>query len=177
VTDDLREFVRFRYGDLLRTAYLLTGSSHAAEDLVQTALLGAMRRWEQIEDPMAYLRRAMVNHRVSIWRRIGSREVITAALPDSVTRRMARPDDSATVAQRDELLTALGTLPARMRAVLVLRYWEDISEAETAEILGCSVGTVKSHASRGLVRLRAVLESGTARHSGRVAPQIAGGHS
>jgi RNA polymerase sigma-70 factor (sigma-E family) len=177
VTEDFREFVRFRYGDLLRTAFLLTGSSHAAEDLVQTALLGAMRRWERIEDPMAYLRRAMVNQRVSVWRRISSREVVTAVLPDSVARRMAQPDDSTTVAQRDELLTALGTLPARMRAVLVLRYWEDISEAETAEILSCSVGTVKSQASRGLVRLRTVLEAGTARRSGPVAPQIAGGHS
>lgn len=154
---DLREFVRVHYSHLLRTAFLLTGSSHAAEDLLQTALLGAMRRWDRIDDPVAYLRRAMVNRRVSLWRRVGSREVLTAALPEPVGRARLAPDHARDVAQRDALLTALGRLPARMRAVLVLRYWEDLSEAETAVILGCSPGTVKSQASRGLARLRTAL--------------------
>jgi RNA polymerase sigma-70 factor (sigma-E family) len=147
-----QEFVEIRYTQLLRTAYLLTGSRDAAEDLVQAALFTTMRRWGTVTDPMAYVRRAMVNHRTSVWRRIGSRELLTNTPPERST-----PDGAAGRAERDELLTALGTLPMRMRAVLVLRYWEDLSEADTAAMLGCSVGTVKSQASRGLSRLRDVL--------------------
>jgi RNA polymerase sigma-70 factor (sigma-E family) len=150
-----REFVEVRYTDLLRTAYLLTGTRDAAEDLVQSALLTTMRHWRAVADPMAYVRRAMVNQRTSLWRRIGSRELLTDAPPDRST-----PDGTAGRADRDELLTALGRLPARMRAVLVLRYWEDMSEEDTAQMLGCSVGTVKSQASRGLSRLRDVLGPG-----------------
>jgi RNA polymerase sigma-70 factor (sigma-E family) len=147
-----QEFVSIRYGDLLRTAYLLSGSREAAEDLVQTALLTTMRHWRGVTDPMAYVRRAMVNHRTSLWRRMSSRELLTDAPPDRST-----PDGTVSRAERDELLTALGRLPVRMRAVLVLRYWEDLTEVETARVLGCSVGTVKSQASRGLGRLREVL--------------------
>ena len=150
--DNFREFVQTRYTDLLRTAYLLTGARHAAEDLVQNALLRAYGKWSTIEDPMPYLRRSMVNQRTSVWRRLGSRELLSGILPDR-----GDPDSSEGFAQRDELLRALAKLPARMRAVLVLRYWEDLSEAETAAILECSIGTVKSQASRGLDRLRAVL--------------------
>ncbi len=150
VTDDgFRQFVELRYRDLLRTAYLLTGTTHAAEDLVQTALLNALRHWKHIDDPMAYVRRAMVNQRNNLWRRLTSRELITEVLPERST-----PDSSAGVAQRAELLAALRKLPRKMRAVLVLRYWEDLSEAETAALLGCSVGSVKAQASRGLARLR-----------------------
>ena len=94
----------------------------------------------------------MVNHRTSLWRRMGSRELLTPVPPDR-----AAPDGAAGQAERDELLAALGRLPVRMRTVLVLRYWEDLSEVETARILGCSVGSVKSQASRGLTRLREVL--------------------
>jgi len=173
VADDFRDFVRIRYGDLLRTAYLLTGSSHAAEDLVQSALLRSMRRWEHIDEPMAYLRRAMVNQQVNLWRRISSHEVLSAVLPEG--RTAVRPDQTEAVAQRDELLKALGKLPVRMRAVLVLRYWEDLSETETAQILGCAPGTIKSQASRGLARLRTVLEeSGTQRRPGPVTPWMVG---
>jgi RNA polymerase sigma-70 factor (sigma-E family) len=150
--DGFREFVELRYTELLRTAFLLTGRVEAAEDLVQTALLSVMRRWDQIAEPMPYLRRIMVNQRTSLWRRIGSRELLVGVLPER-----PRPDGASAVAERDELVSALGKLPPRMRAVLVLRYWEDLSEAETAQILGTSVGTVKSQASRGLARLRDVL--------------------
>jgi RNA polymerase sigma-70 factor (sigma-E family) len=160
-----QEFVEVRYTDLLRTAYLLTGSRDAAEDLVQAALVTTMRHWRAVADPMAYVRRAMVNHRTSLWRRIGSRELLTDAPPDRTT-----PDGTSVRAERDELLTALGQLPARMRAVLVLRYWEDMSEEETAQVLGCSVGTVKSQASRGLGRLRDVLHPGPAERAPAVAP-------
>jgi RNA polymerase sigma-70 factor (sigma-E family) len=149
---ELAQFVEVRYADLLRTAYLLTGSPDAAEDLVQTCLLKAMARWEQIADPMAYLRRAMVNDRVSRWRRL-RRELLRADPPD-----FAVPDATIPVAERALVLAALRRLPVRMRAVLVLRYWEDLSEAETARLLGCSVGAVKSQASRGLARLRTVLD-------------------
>jgi RNA polymerase sigma-70 factor (sigma-E family) len=147
----MAEFVRLRYTDLARTAYLLTGSPEAAEDLVQSCLLAAMPKWERIDDPMAYLRRAMVNERTSRWRRL-RRELLRADPPDRVT-----PDATVPVAERAAVLAALRTLPERMRAVLVLRYWEDLSEQTTAEMLGCSVGSVKSQASRGLVRLRTEL--------------------
>jgi RNA polymerase sigma-70 factor (sigma-E family) len=153
--DGFREFVEIRYGDLLRTAYLLTGTRDAAQDLLHTALLKAMRRWRRLDEPVAYVRRILVNERTSRWRRTGSRELLTATVPDRV-----RPDATEAVVVRDELLTALQKLPARMRAVLVLRYWEDLSEADTADLLRCSVGTVKSQAARGLTRLREVLASG-----------------
>ncbi|MGS2616005.1 SigE family RNA polymerase sigma factor [Micromonospora sp. LZ34] len=149
---DFREFVEVRYGDLLRTAYLLTGSRDAAQDLVHDALLKVMRHWRTVDEPMAYVRRAMINERTSRWRRIGLRELLTSVVPDR-----AGPDVTDAVAVRDELLAALDRLPARMRAVLVLRYWEDLSEADVAAAMGCSVGTVKSQAARGLTRLRGVL--------------------
>lgn len=156
--DEFREFVEVRYTDLLRTAYLLTGSEHAAEDLVQSALIRAMRRWRDVQEPMAYVRRIMVNERLSRWRRIGSRELLTGMIGDWGRGRDPQTRDVADgVVVRDELLGALNSLPARMRAVLVLRYWEDLSEAQIADLLGCSVGTVKSQASRGLARLRTVL--------------------
>ncbi|MEV4541200.1 SigE family RNA polymerase sigma factor [Micromonospora echinaurantiaca] len=155
---DFREFVEARYGDLLRTAYLLTGSRDTAQDLVQDALLKVMRHWRTVDEPMAYVRRAMVNERTSRWRRIGLRELLTSVVPDR-----AGPDATDVVAVRDELLAALDRLPARMRAVLVLRYWEDLSEADVAATMGCSVGTVKSQAARGLTRLRAVLHPPTGR--------------
>jgi RNA polymerase sigma-70 factor (sigma-E family) len=148
-----QEFVEIRYADLLRTAYLLTGTREAAEDLLQGALLTTMRHWHRVTDPVSYVRRAMVNQRTSLWRRIGSREWLTDRPPDRGV-----PDETATREDRDALLAALAGLPTRMRAVLVLRYWEDLSETQTATLLGCSVGTVKSQASRGLTRLRAVLE-------------------
>lgn len=153
--EGLREFVRVRYLDLLRMARLLTNSWPAAEDLVQTVLLKAMRRWSRIDDPMAYLRRAMVHQQSSLWRRLRPER-----LSDQVPDRPERGDLSETVARRDELFRALAQLAPRTRAVLVLRYWEDLSEVETAEILGCSVGTVKSLGSRGLAQLRSVLRPG-----------------
>jgi RNA polymerase sigma-70 factor (sigma-E family) len=145
------EFVAVRYTELLRTAYLLTGSPWAAEDLVQNCLIRAMSRWERIEDPMAYLRRAMINDRASRWRRL-SRELLRADPPE-----VGIADHTGPIADRTMLVAELGRLPRRMRAVIVLRYWEDLSEVETAAVLGCSVGSVKSQASRGLARLRTVL--------------------
>jgi RNA polymerase sigma-70 factor (sigma-E family) len=149
-TEELRSFVQRRYAALLRTAYLLTGSHEQAEDLVQSALLAVMSRWRRVEQPEAYLRRVMVNLLVARARRRRVVEVLTAVLPD-------RPVATDEPAVPDEVWTAVRSLPARMRAVLVLRYWEDLSEAQVAEVLGCSVGSVKSQASRGLARLRELL--------------------
>lgn len=160
---EFREFVEVRYGDLLRTAYLLTGSRDAAQDLVHEALLKAMRHWRRVDEPMAYVRRAMVNERTSRWRRIGLRELLTSAVPDRTA-----PDTTDGVVVRDELLAALDRLPVRMRTVLVLRYWEDLPETEVAAVMGCSVGTVKSQAARGLTRLRDVLGPQRPRMVGRL---------
>ncbi|MET7398801.1 SigE family RNA polymerase sigma factor [Dactylosporangium sp. NPDC005572] len=152
--EGFEQFVRLRYTELLHTAYLLTGSVAAAEDLVQTCLLKVMPRFDRIADPLPYLRRAMVNQRTSWWRAL-RRELLSAEPPDR-----AGPDPTGGFADRTALVAELARLPERMRAVLVLRYWEDLSEAEAAEVLGCSVGTVKSQASRGLERLRSLLEAG-----------------
>jgi RNA polymerase sigma-70 factor (sigma-E family) len=151
--DEFREFVLARSPALLGTAYALTGDRGLAEDLLQVSLLKTYRHWRRVRhsgSPDAYVRRVMANQRISWWRR---RRVAEADRP--VPDRAAPADPGPE--QRDELWRALQQLPPRTRAVVVLRYWEDLSEAETARILGCSAGTVKSQASRGLARLRAVL--------------------
>ncbi len=151
--DGFREFVQEHWGPLTRSAYLLTGDRSYAEDLVQSALEKTHRKWRKVQAmdaPVAYVRRAMVNTAIS-WRRRRSFGEVPALPADS-----ARTDDPyGQIEQRQQLLAALRTLPPKMRAVLVLRYFEDLTEADTAAALGCSVGTVKSHASRGLERLRA----------------------
>jgi RNA polymerase sigma-70 factor (sigma-E family) len=145
------EFVTRRYPGLLRTAYLLTGDRGLAEDLVQTALFSTFKRWHTLRDqtdPGAYVRKVMVTTQTSWMRRKASGEHVVDVPPD-------RPGDEGTsTAERLVLWQALGQLPARMRAVVVLRFYEDLTEAETATVLGCSVGTVKSQTSRGLDRLR-----------------------
>ncbi|BCJ72958.1 DNA-directed RNA polymerase sigma-70 factor [Catellatospora sp. IY07-71] len=148
--EDFQSFVEQRYTALLRTAYLLCGSHDRAEDVLQNALAAALPKWRRMDHPDAYVRRVMVNQLANDWRR-PIREIVTAVLPDRASRDTA-------FEERDELWTALRKLPVRMRAVLVLRYWEDRSEQETAEILGVSAGTVKSTASRGLARLRELVE-------------------
>lgn len=161
------EFVRARYDRLCRTAYLLCGDWQHAEDIVQTALAKtyvAVRRGH-VESLDAYVHRALVTTRASWWRRRWHGEVATAALPDAA---MAT-DDYADADRRQSVLAALATLPAKQRDVLVLRYFADVSEADTARALGCSPGTVKSRASRALAALRAsgVLahDEETARHA------------
>jgi RNA polymerase sigma-70 factor (sigma-E family) len=137
----------------LRTGFLLSGSSPEAEDLVQTVLLRMMRRWGRIDEPLAYARRAIVNLYLNGLRR-RAREVISALLPDRPAR-----ESTDRIAERSVLWPALQALPPRTRAVIVLRYWPDLSEWDTASVLGCSVGTVKSTASRGLARLRELIPS------------------
>jgi RNA polymerase sigma-70 factor (sigma-E family) len=149
-SDAFADFVRARSPELLRSAWLLTGDWHTAHDLVQTALEKSWPRWGgRIDHPDAYVRRVMLTTYLSWRRRRWTAEVPTAELPE--TGAATEPSDL-----RLSLLTALTSLTPRQRAVVVLRYFDDLSEAETAELLGCSVGTVKAHASRGLQQLRAM---------------------
>ncbi|MGI8901007.1 MAG: SigE family RNA polymerase sigma factor [Nocardioides sp.] len=152
-----RDFVIRRSPDLLRTAYLLTGDRGHAEDLLQTAFMKTHRHWSRLrnqEDPGAFVHRVMVTTRATSWRRRRVHERSTDVLPETTGNPEPELPDGT-----DQVWTTLAQLPPRMRAVLVLRYWEDRSEAETAQILECSVGTVKSQASRGLARLRTQLSA------------------
>lgn len=147
-----RDYVAGRSAALLRTAYLLTGNRLDAEDLLQTALAKTYLSWGRIREPAAvdaYVRRVMVNSRTSLWRRRRVDEYATAEL-----RELPGPDRTAELDLHDALWHALGRLPKRQRAAVVLRYYEDLSGAETAEALGIAVGTVRSTVSRALVRMR-----------------------
>ena len=153
-SDPFEEFVRSRSEYLFQLALLLAGRNQAdAQDLLQVALERAWRRRRAIryENPEAYVRRALVHASIDRWRWLRRRDErpLDAAGPGP-----AGGDPASLVARRDELIRALAALPPRQRAVLVLRQWEDMPEAEVAALLGCSVGTVKSQASRGLTRLR-----------------------
>jgi RNA polymerase sigma-70 factor (sigma-E family) len=154
------EFVQDQMMALFGTAYLLVGNVHQAEDLLQSALEKAFRRWRRVEAmeyPEAYVRRIIVNLATDRWRWRG--RVAEVALDETMV--VPRPDDTALVDLRLALMAGLYQLPVGMRAVLVLRYWEGMSDAEVADVIGRSVGTVKSQASRGLQRLR---EMATSRH-------------
>ncbi len=151
VRQDFTGFVQARYESLLRTSFLLTGNHEQAEDLLQAALVKTWRHWRRIERtdrPEVFVRRVLVNQQRSWWRARRVVEDVTAVVPE-------QPGPAtAGIEEREELWRELQRLPARQRAVIVLRYWEDLSEQETADVLGCSLGTVKSQASRGLQRLR-----------------------
>jgi RNA polymerase sigma-70 factor (sigma-E family) len=149
------DFVRTRSTALLRSAYLLTTDRHAAEDLLQDTLERVYVRWHRIRDaPEAYARRALVTQAINRWRR-RSRRVPEAPLYDGADPPVA--DHAEVVAARGTVVAALRALPTRQRAAVVLRYLDDLSEADTAAAMGCSAGAVKSHTSRGLAHLRAVL--------------------
>jgi RNA polymerase sigma-70 factor (sigma-E family) len=153
--EGFREFVLARGSALSRAAYLLTGDPSSAEELVQSALVKAALRWRRVTaagNPEAYVRRIIVNEHISWWRRFGRREV---AEPDPQRHRLADPADGT--ARRLDLAAALARLPKRQRAVIVLRFYQDLSEADTAEALSCSVGTVKSQTHAALARLRSLL--------------------
>jgi RNA polymerase sigma-70 factor (sigma-E family) len=145
---DFDAFVTARSTSLLRTAYLLTRDHGKAEDLLQTGLAKAWIAWSRVErDPEAFVRKIMVNTYATWWRRRWNDERPTAELPDPGY------DDQDRASQHD-LWAALGRLPRGMRVVLVLRYFEDLSEADTARLLDCSVGTVKSQCAKALAKLR-----------------------
>jgi RNA polymerase sigma-70 factor (sigma-E family) len=148
---DFAEFVDGSLPGLLRFGYVLTGDAQEAEDLVQDALAKSLRRWRRVQadNPVAYTRRIMVNTHLTRWRRWGAR-VRLGGVPEAATddAGLRRGEDW------DALRRTLALLPPRQRAVLVLRYLEDLPDATIAVLLGCSPGTVRSHASRGLAALR-----------------------
>jgi RNA polymerase sigma-70 factor (sigma-E family) len=147
------EFVHARGGALARVAYLLTGDHQHAEDLVQTALAKTAVHWPSVRvgDPAAYVRRVLFNEHISWWRRRRLRETLFSRLPD-----VRQPDPSDATADQIVVRDALARLSRRQRAVLVLRFFEDLTEAQTADLLGIGVGTVKSHTRDALARLRQV---------------------
>ena len=149
-------FARRRGPHHLRTAVLLTGDWHTAEDLVQTCLAKLYRVWHRLDtgvDPDGYLRRMLVNTQRSWWRARWRQEAPVEVVPDCAIGG----DGQERQALADTVRRALATLPARQRTVLVLRYFEDLPEGHVADLLGCSVGTVKTHTSRGVRRLRELL--------------------
>lgn len=153
---DFREFVKLRGRSLVHAAYLLTGNLADAEDLVQSALAKTYQARDRIEDRKAldgYVRRAMVNTHISWWRQRKVAEYPTDDIPDQPVA-----DSSAGTETYDSLRRAIDRLPQRMRAAVVLRFFEDMTEAEVADVLGISQGTVKSTVSRAVAKLRADTE-------------------
>ncbi|WP_089154798.1 SigE family RNA polymerase sigma factor [Micromonospora sp. NBS 11-29] len=151
-------FVRTRTPALLRSAYLLTGDQHLAEDLVQSALARTHRSWSRLHDSgnaEAYTRKIMYHLQVSWWRRRRVAESMPGDLPEPRGGGSA-PDHAQQTTLRLTLRAALARLSAKQRAVLVLRFFEDRSETEAADLLGVTVGTVKSQTSKALVKLRSV---------------------
>jgi RNA polymerase sigma-70 factor (sigma-E family) len=155
--EEFTEFVVDALPRLLRFAHLLTGSPASAEDLVQTALARSWHAWllRRIDDPHAFVRKVMVNSYASSRRGFTRWEAAYASPPEEPLSG----DESSRVDDRDALRRALLTLPPRQRAVIVLRYYEDLSELEIATLMGTSAGTVKSQASRALRRLNDLLRS------------------
>jgi RNA polymerase sigma-70 factor (sigma-E family) len=155
--DDLRDFLRSRLHRLSGTAYLLTGDHHEAEDLLQNALVKVADKWHRIartDDPDAYVWRLLYNEHISTWRRLTRRvtTVATRDLPD----RPSDGDLAGGAVRRLVIEQALARLTPKQRAVIVLRYFQDLSESAAADVLGCSVGTVKSQTSHALRRLREI---------------------
>ena len=149
---ELERFLAERADHLLATAVLLTGSRDAGEDLLQTAVERLLRRWRRFDgDPEGYLRRTLCNLAIDGRRRAGRWRQKEGLLRAGLRQT---PDPAGDVDLRDALVRLLVQLPVRQRAVLVLRYWEQLTDAETAAVLGCAEGTVKSAGSRGLARLR-----------------------
>ncbi len=149
--DDFRDFVRGRGPALSRTAYLLTGDHHLAEDLLQTALATTYQHWRRVRDgnPEAYVRRALHNTYISWWRRRRPASPIDA-------EAQAVADGTEETVRRLAVVNALQVLTPRQRATVVLRYFEDLTEAQTAHVLGISVGTVKRLHFDAIARLREV---------------------
>ncbi|MEV5309235.1 RNA polymerase sigma-70 factor (sigma-E family) [Streptomyces glaucescens] len=157
--EEFQAFVIGRWPRLMRTAFLLTGEQHAAEDLVQSTLEQVYVAWRKVgsaDDPEAYVRRVMINAHARKHRR-RLREFL--APKDDSGLAHEQPDTGDRISQADDrnaLLKALAQLPARQREAVVLRYWEDLTETQAAEAMGCSVGAVKSNAAKGIAKLRAI---------------------
>jgi RNA polymerase sigma-70 factor (sigma-E family) len=153
--DEFTDFVADHGARLLRTACLVTGDPHLGEDLVQTALAKAFGSWAKVrraDHPFAYVRRLMINTHLSWLRRLTNTERVLETFPDS-----GSGDLQTAHADGDELRRALLTLSPRVRTAVVLRYFDDLSEADTAAVMGCSRSTVNNHVTRGLAALRVLL--------------------
>lgn len=154
---DFEAWAEARVAGLLRFAYLVTGSQHAAEDAVQAALTRACEKWSRVgraHDPDSYVRRMVVNEHISTWRRAGRREVAVAEVRDAVV-----VDAAAGVDDSDAVWRMCSALPRRQRAAVVLRFYEDLEYAEIAALLDCAETTVRSHVHRALTSLRATMAS------------------
>ncbi|MGW2825595.1 SigE family RNA polymerase sigma factor [Streptomyces sp. NPDC001443] len=157
--EEFQAFVTGRWPRLMRTAFLLTGEQHAAEDLVQSTLEKTFVAWRRVgsaDDPEAYVRRVMINAHARRHRR-KLREFLAPRDDSGLAHEVADTGDRISQADdRNALLKALVQLPPRQRQAVVLRYWEDLTESQTAEAMGCSVGAVKSNAAKGIAKLRAI---------------------
>ena len=154
--DEFTDFVAAHGAHLLRTACLVTGDSHLGEDLVQTALAKAYGSWakvQQADHPVAYVRRLMINTHLSWVRRLTNTERPLERFPDA-----GAGDHQSAHAETDEMRRALLRLSPRVRTAVVLRFFEDLSEADTAALMGCSRSTVNNHVTRGLSALRGLLD-------------------
>ena len=161
-TPDFDDWVTQRGGALLRFAYLVTRDHNRAEEAVQDALIAAYSRWTKIcraQDPEAYVRRCIVNADISRWRRFFRRESPTENPSTSASTSAAAPDHAVTQAEHDAVWALCATLPAKQRAAVVLRYYEDLPDAEIAVILDCSPSTVRSQIHRALASLRTTIET------------------
>jgi RNA polymerase sigma-70 factor (sigma-E family) len=155
---EFTDFVADHGRQLLRTACLVTGDAHLGEDLLQTALAKAYGSWDKVsraDHPVAYVRRLMINAHLSWVRRLTNTEQVVETLPE-----LGSGDLQSTHADSDEMRQALRHLSTRVRTALVLRYFEDLSEADTAQLMGCSRSTVNNHVTRGLGALRVLLAPG-----------------
>lgn len=162
--EGFRAYAAARRSDLRRTAYLMCGDWYLADDLVQDALAKLFVHWRRIRakgEVDAYVRRMLVNGYLATHRRAWRREVATADLPDVPARV------EGDIGTRDLLLRALASLQPSQRTIVVLRYWDDLSVEQTAAVLGCSTGNVKSQAARGLNHLRTALSSIVATEGGQ----------
>ncbi|MFD5521256.1 SigE family RNA polymerase sigma factor [Streptomyces sp. NPDC127066] len=169
--EEFQSFVVGRWPRLMRTAFLLTGEQHAAEDLVQTTLEQVYVAWRRVgsaDEPEAYVRRVMINAHARKHRR-KLKEFL--APKDDLGLNREVPDSGDPIARADDrgaLITALAQLPPRQRQAVVLRYWEDLSESQAAEAMGCSVGAVKSNTAKGIAKLRVIPGlADTVTHGGR----------
>lgn len=156
--EEFQGFMTNCWPRLMRTAFLLTGERHAAEDLVQSTLERVYVAWRKVaaaDEPEAYVRRMLLNTHARKHRR-RLKEFLAPRDDTDLRHETADTDDPmARADERGALLAALSRLPVRQREAVVLRYWEDLTETQTAEAMGCSVGTVKSNTAKGIAKLRA----------------------
>jgi len=157
--DDYVAFVRARQGALLRAAYLICGDHHLAEDLLQEALVKLASRWERLRDeaPEAYVRKILYRDAVSRWRKVRRETLVDHHDPVGPLATITEPDGTGQVLTGVQVREALDLLPPRQRAVIVLRYFEDLTEAQIADALGIAPGTVKSQASDAMRTLRGLI--------------------